>query len=436
MNLKITKSFITVPIGLYIFIVSPIVNADGFYTIIGPDGFPMVVPQSVHDRKIVKQPKKSKPQEATKLVEPAKTVEEKPQERKEIISKNSNLEIITPKQRVPAESKPVIISSKPEVEVVESEVVPKVKKVIPSGLPAEANKSTEIQEESVLAKKPRSIRQLFKKDKKIQEATEAVISSSEVQIDNEQKLNPTDTQSKKSVELESQNKNFTELDGVKYVDSEFLEDSEFNLEGRKRFYIMPDAPTAGARHVETVERQKGVTKSILEKFTKANEPENVTVMALSSTYYRLPKDQVEKALEQSCFTGKKIKKAKELSQKNTQLGIWPTAPIKERFMYEVVKLNADINNIQLTSYASSLKNPEYYWPLAVFLDQNGCVVEGVSGFKSQEKQESPLEHAALTGLLKKPAQAQYLFLTPLSTAIDVENKQLTNQGQIKLDVIR
>jgi hypothetical protein len=38
--------------------------------------------------------------------------------------------------------------------------------------------------------------------------------------------------------------------------------------------------------------------------------------------------------------------------------------------------------------------------------------------------------------LRKPEKATYLFLTPLSSAIDVENKQLTNHGQIKLSVIQ
>ena len=72
----------------------------------------------------------------------------------------------------------------------------------------------------------------------------------------------------------------------------------------------------------------------------------------------------------------------------------------------------------------------------VFLDQKGCVVEGVSGFKNQNLDENNMQHAAMEGILKKPETASYMFMTPLSAAVDAENMQLTNQGQIKLSVIR
>lgn len=157
---------------------------------------------------------------------------------------------------------------------------------------------------------------------------------------------------------------------------------------------------------------------------------------MSATYYRLPKQDVIETLEQSCFTGKKLDKAKVLNIKNREIGFWPVAPIKEKFAFEVIQLDENIQDLLLTSYASSNKNPTYYWPLIVFLDQKGCVIEGVSGFKNQEIAESKFQHAALEGVLKKPSSSKYLFMTPLASAIDVENKQLINHGQIKLSVIR
>ena len=125
-----------------------------------------------------------------------------------------------------------------------------------------------------------------------------------------------------------------------------------------------------------------------------------------------------------------------LDLKNKDVGFWPVAPIKDDFTYEVVKLDQQVENVLLTSYASSQKSPSYYWPLVVFLDQQGCVVEGVSGFKNQNIDESNTQHAAMEGILKKPETASYIFMTPLSEAVDAENIQLTNQGQIKLSVIR
>ncbi|WP_049066278.1 putative pilus assembly protein FilE, partial [Acinetobacter seifertii] len=52
---------------------------------------------------------------------------------------------------------------------------------------------------------------------------------------------------------------FTTVDGVEYVNNEYLEDQEFNLEGKKRFYVMPD----GLGRTEFIERKKGVSKSTL-----------------------------------------------------------------------------------------------------------------------------------------------------------------------------
>ena len=44
--------------------------------------------------------------------------------------------------------------------------------------------------------------------------------------------------------------------------------------------------------------------------------------------------------------------------------------------------------------------------------------------------------SALEGVLKKPPNAVYLFMTPLLEAVDVQDVQLTNKGQIKLSVLR
>lgn len=229
--------------------------------------------------------------------------------------------------------------------------------------------------------------------------------------------------------------NITEIDGVQYVDNEYLEDKEFNIEGRKRFYVMPDSSIAGSSRFETVEREKGISKSVFSKFLN-NAPKASPPVVLAPTYYRLPKDQVVQNLEQACFSGKKIDKAKELSLDNTEVGFWPVPPIKEKFVYDVVKLDSSVENIHFSSYASSQKNPTYYWPLVVFLDQQGCVIEGVSGFKNQDTAANQLKFSALEGVLKKPKQAKYLFMTPLAEAIDVEQVQLSNKGQIKLSVLR
>lgn len=250
----------------------------------------------------------------------------------------------------------------------------------------------------------------------------------------------TDSSSEKAFQEYSNNatvekSHFSTIDGVQYVDNEYLEDKEFNLEGNKRFYIVSDSSSTGGRTFETVEREKGITKSVFSKFVKNTQTAQQPIV-LSSTYARLNKEDVVESLEQACFSGRKIQKAKTLSIEKDEIGFWPVSPMKENFTYEVVKLDQNVENIHLSSYASRQKNPTYYWPLVVFLDQKGCVIEGVSGFKNEDVHSNNSEYSAFAGVLKKPATARYLFMTPLAESIDIQNHKLSNTGQIKLSVLR
>lgn len=47
-----------------------------------------------------------------------------------------------------------------------------------------------------------------------------------------------------------------------------------------------------------------------------------------------------------------------------------------------------------------------------------------------------LQHAAIEGTIRLPDQTSYILLTPLASALDVQEKSLSNQGQIKLTAIR
>ena len=71
-----------------------------------------------------------------------------------------------------------------------------------------------------------------------------------------------------------------------------------------------------------------------------------------------------------------------------------------------------------------------------FLDSHGCVLEGAGGFKNQEGQANIIQHERIEGVLHIPAQTEYVLLTPLASAIDIEDKMLTNHGQLKLVAIR
>ncbi|ENV55821.1 putative pilus assembly protein FilE [Acinetobacter baylyi] len=229
------------------------------------------------------------------------------------------------------------------------------------------------------------------------------------------------------------------IDGEQYVNNEYLEEREFNLDGKKRFYMMPEGdidPKTGIVRMQPIEREKGVSRSLLNQiFKPKSDPQTSQVLALAPTYFRMPKQQVVESLATACFDGKKIKDAKKFDT-DKYISLWPRKPLKDTFDYEVVKLSAPLKQMKLSSYASTQENPRYYWPFVVFLDQQGCVIEGVSGYKNQEYAATRLQYASLEGVIRLPESTAYILMTPLASAMDVEDKSLTNQGQIKLTAIR
>ena len=404
----------------------PVTYAANFYTIIGPDGRPMVVQKPIETEKKEKIKVQVEQKNNATVVQTPQIV---PQTQTQIVSPTLTVQPIQPAQ----------VIEKPEVVLQNNERAPNSHIVLS---PVAVTQQEPLQSVEMM---PSQIKQKTQTQPSPQqrEASETIIASpvsekaTTVLVPKQvvQQGTKTVDDLKKVEESANPNRNITEIDGVQYVNNEYLEEREFNLEGKKRFYVMPETGGMTGGRFETVERQKGLSKSLLDRIRQPKPLEHKPIV-LATTYYRLPKEEVVKTLEQACFTGKKMDKAKTMSMKNQEVSFFPVAPIKENFSYEVVKLDPAIQNILFSSFASSQKKPSYYWPLAVFLDEKGCVVEGVSGFKNEEQNESSTHYASLEGVLKKPDSAHYLFMTPLSQAIDIQNHELTNQGQIKLSVIQ
>ncbi|WP_296283124.1 putative pilus assembly protein FilE [uncultured Acinetobacter sp.] len=437
-------------LGMSLAITTP--YAANFYTIIGPDGHPMIVQKPIEKPKEISQkelPKKEQPQTETPkhselnsiktdhlTVEKTQKIESTNQQIKSapILKNNPNQDakvyVEAPTSKL-NESEPVS-AQKSQYQAVQHQKVQQQKQIVVEQkiIQNESNQKSKADTRVVVKTQQKSVIESSSAPViRPSKTTEQTVTIDESSVQN---LEPSQAQ---EPQKETENSPFTVIDGQKYVNNEYLEDQEFNLEGKKRFYMTPEVGAVHGRY-ETIERQKGLSASLLDRIRGNSKPVEKKAIVLAPTYYRLPQNEVVQNLEKSCFTGKKILKAKKLSTKNQEVGIWPVAPIKENFAYEVVELDPQVQNVLLTSYASSSKIPSYYWPLVVFLDQQGCVLEGVSGFKNEDMQDNNLQFSAMEGVLRKPEKAVYLFLTPLSSAIDVENKQLTNHGQIKLSVIQ
>lgn len=394
------------------------VYADGFYTIIGPDGRPMVVPMKLGK-------KQAEPKQKV-LTQPAQTPALPSQDI--IKSKAPSSE-----QEKTDEVKPKLIETKPPqlntVKMAEpvklSQVEPKVAEHVaipPKITPPEPANTQKIPLRSVEKAKVHQ-----EEIAKNLDAQRPVVEQQTIVAEKVKSTSRTEDASPKAVSR----KGFSQVDGVEYVNNEYLENQEFNLDGKKRFYTMPD----GTGRLETIERKKGVSRSVLDKlFNRSSQA--AAPIVLSATYARLSSEDLKSAFENDrCFLEGYKKTIKTLTLKN-DVGLWPRKPLKEKFEYELVQLDPSIQYMQIDSYSSNNKQPVYYWPLVVFLDEKGCIEEGVSGFKSNKAAETVLQHAALQGVIKVPKDVRYVLMTPLASAIDVPEQELSNQGQIKISVLQ
>lgn len=214
---------------------------------------------------------------------------------------------------------------------------------------------------------------------------------------------------------------FSEFAGQQYVDTAYLEQREFNLEGRKRFYSLPD----GLGGTQVVERESGVKlSSFVPQFER---PQTVT---LADSYRRVTAAALIDLTNQQCLSAVQLKTAKLLNDK--PVDFWPIPSFQPKFEFVLAELAPSLLDIHLISYTATSRQPRYYWPLPIFLDQRGCILEGVAGFYQSKTTATWLQQSALQGHVHVPKDARYLLLTPLVEAAELSGETLTDRGQLRL----
>lgn len=442
-------------------------HAGEFYTIIGPDGRPMVIPRAPSETKQVETQTQLEPQQVEKIESGLSQTQQMPSIQTAVPVAKTQISQAQAAAKVKEETatkhQPQLVKGKPSIFVQQSEVVENVpaKTVAhPAKLKTQVEASAAVSVQPVETSKQPSpvlltnmspqevsssapVKDPALSNKNTQSTTTAK------QVDRALHKIEANTAIEKAtrlasppmavpVSLKSTSDGFLEINGDRYVKNEYLEGQEFNLENKKRFYVMPEGVVdkeLGAPRLQVVEREKGVNQGVLDRLFKSTQPTESTVITLSTQYYPIAKDQVVQSLGQACYSDKKIKKAKILKAQQ-DVNVWPRQPLKDQFDYEVVAVQAGIKNVQLSSYASSQDQPSFYWPFVAFLDESGCVIEGVTGFKNQNREENKYRYAVMDGMLQLPTQTRYILMTPLLSAVDVEDQILSNQGQIKLTAIR
>lgn len=415
---------------------APVSYAGAFHTIIGPDGRPMVVqlpvPAAAAKPDALPAVQNAPPAAAQEERLPAPAAHLNPAQAQKIQQALQDIELSSGQQKAQS-AMPQALSvnapsaKQPSEQAVRQADVQPAAVAAPKKAAAEAPAGQALQKAAVSAQPAKAAAENTEPQKKPQVSFRV--------------LPPELVQKRPEAPAPlsaEQRAGFSALGAEQYVNSEYLEGREFNLEGKKRFYAMPEGvidAKAGSTRMQMVEREKGVSKSVLDSLFKASRPAAPGPVVLSASYYRVSRADAVNGLGQQCFQDKKIKKAKSLKPQS-EVNLWPRAPLHDEFDFEVVRVESAIQNIQINSYASRQSNPAFYWPFAVFLDSQGCVLEGAGGYKNNDAGPDYLYRERIEGVIQVPDKTEYILLTPLAAAIDVEQRALANYGQLKLIAIR
>lgn len=225
------------------------------------------------------------------------------------------------------------------------------------------------------------------------------------------------------------------VDGQQYVDSEYLEKRKFNLAGKKTFYTVPD----GLGGTQVIERTPGAVEPEDETSEIPTLNNAEPLASLSRQYERVSAAEIASIIGMKCLPNQPLRETKIL--RDQQLIIWPRsdAPIVNHHQglnYVVVAFGLNNRDISLQSFAPLGHQSDYYWPLPIFLDEQGCVLEGVNAFYQKTLPSTMLQPSVLVGNLHVPEHAKYLMLTPLHEAVDLPNIRLAPVGQVRLIPLR
>lgn len=411
-------------------------------TIIGPDGLPMVVPVPEASGQ-VKPQSKSNTEKKTwfKLFSKEKPASQQPPTQNQIATQRTTAPVIQQvTQQQPLDTK---LSESPVQTQNDAKVLSNTK-ITPSNVEHRTQQQT-VQQQDPMKTVPVASQASHVNATASQVAEDAVVQADDFAQNHTAQNDPivdssiSNSATNSNVSAENEPAPYRMIDGEKYYQAEYLESKEFNVEGKKRFYQIPTPPmsvgmkgvSGGTTNWDVVEREKGVDMSVFRGTTQ--EPQQVVTLGVN--YHVISQDELLEALPTQCIDDKAKRKSKSFGRHDS-VSFFPRAPFDDRFDFELLEINQPLQNVKISSYANSGKAPSYYWPIAVFLDQKGCVIEGATAFHTQTFPATMLQSASIEGVIHIPKNSHYLLLSALESSVDVPELQLSNQGQIKLTVLR
>lgn len=227
------------------------------------------------------------------------------------------------------------------------------------------------------------------------------------------------------------------LNGETYIDSEYLEKREFNLDEKKKFYAVPD----GLGGTQIVERVPGAIEEQKKPEIDTANKDGIlpALITLSDHYQRVPAAEISPLIGMKCLSTQALRQPKIM--RDEQVILWPRSDApkvgnRAGLNYVVVEFRSNTRDVSLQSFAPLGRQSDYYWPLPIFLDADGCVIEGVNGFYQKTLPKTILQPSILVGNLHVPEHSRYMMLTPLVEAIDLPSIKLSEVGQVRLIPLR
>lgn len=216
-----------------------------------------------------------------------------------------------------------------------------------------------------------------------------------------------------------------EFEGEQYQDAEVLEQDSLKQKPKNRFYYIP----SGALGEKVIESEDGVAVSTVN----ISPPPSKSPLKLSPEYQVLSKEWLlakRPDLQHYCRQTHKLKSARVFKDSNP---LWIEAvDFVINQPDKVLILEQVLSTVRLASFANSHKKPKFYQPMIVFLDQQGCVLEGAWQYWSDAKPANDNQYSALEGLLTIPIDSKYMLFYPPDKELTLK-LPLQNYGALLIE---
>jgi len=247
------------------------------------------------------------------------------------------------------------------------------------------------------------------------------------------------TESKQSIVAEPQNKSQPlvekkpvykyELEGEEYIDAEIAEKKQAEQNAKKnRFYYVP----TGALGEKVLESEQSAGASPVKKAPEIIKP----LLKLSSEYQKLSKEWLllkQQQLSSYCEHQKSLKPIRAFKESNP---LWiekadfvGSQPDKILMLDNSTSVEA---TVAISNFSNSHQNPKFYLPMIVFLNEQGCVLEGAWRYWSQAKPANDNQYSSVEGLLIIPVSTKYILLYPPDKDLKA-NLPLQNYGALLIE---